>query len=93
MMESGEEFQLIDVREVDEYLKDNMNALNLPLSSLHEKIDQINREGKVVLHCKSGARSRRALEELKTKHQFKNLFNLEGGIDAWNRLHQFDEHS
>jgi adenylyltransferase/sulfurtransferase len=45
---------------------------------------RFDKDAPIILHCKSGKRSRSALLELK-KHGFSNLKNLEGGILAWIR--------
>jgi len=75
-----EEVQLIDVREPYEYEIVNINAQLIPLSTLTNNIDKINRNKKVVLHCKSGSRSIQAIQLLEEDFGFANLYNLQGGI-------------
>jgi sulfur-carrier protein adenylyltransferase/sulfurtransferase len=75
------DFQLIDVRETYEYVVSNLGGENIPLSILNEKMDLISKTRQVVVHCKSGSRSRKAIEQL-TELGFDNLWNLTGGIDA-----------
>ena len=72
--------QLIDVREPYEYEIVNINAQLIPLSTLTNNIDKINRNKKVVLHCKSGSRSIQAIQLLEEDFGFANLYNLQGGI-------------
>lgn len=84
-------FQLIDVRESYEYELHEMGGQLMPLSELEQHIDSIDRDRMVIVHCKSGARSRRAIEQLSDQHGFENLYNLEGGILAWEAL-QDSEH-
>jgi sulfur-carrier protein adenylyltransferase/sulfurtransferase len=80
---NGEEFQLIDVREPHEYDIVNIGAELIPLASVLESADKISRDKKVVLHCKMGGRSAKAIRELEEKFGFDNLYNLKGGILAW----------
>jgi adenylyltransferase/sulfurtransferase len=83
---SGEQFQLIDVREQAEYDSANISALLIPLSTVSDKQELIVRDRKVVIHCKSGARSARAIRELEDKFGFNNLYNLKGGITEYLRV-------
>ncbi|MDX2049543.1 MAG: molybdopterin-synthase adenylyltransferase MoeB [Chitinophagaceae bacterium] len=80
---NGEEFQLIDVREPHEYDIVNIGAELIPLASVQDNLDKISRDKKVVLHCKMGGRSAKAIRELEEKFGFDNLYNLKGGILAW----------
>ncbi len=80
---NGEEFQLIDVREPHEYDIVNIGAELIPLASVQDNADKISRDKKVVLHCKMGGRSAKAIRELEEKFGFDNLYNLKGGILAW----------
>lgn len=77
---NGESFQLIDVREPYEYEICNIGAELIPLATVTANVDKIDRQRKVVVHCKSGARSGKAIRELEDKFGFDNLYNLKGGI-------------
>jgi sulfur-carrier protein adenylyltransferase/sulfurtransferase len=37
----------------------------------------------VIVHCKVGGRSAKAIQELEEKYGFTNLYNLKGGILSW----------
>jgi molybdopterin/thiamine biosynthesis adenylyltransferase/rhodanese-related sulfurtransferase/molybdopterin converting factor small subunit len=76
----GEKFQLIDVREPHEYDIVNIGAELIPLATVAEKADHFARDKKVVVHCKMGGRSAKAIRELEEKFGFDNLYNLKGGI-------------
>ena len=76
----GEKYQLIDVREPHEYEIVNIGAELIPLSTVAENADRIDTDKKVVIHCKMGGRSAKAIRELEEKFGFKNLYNLKGGI-------------
>jgi adenylyltransferase/sulfurtransferase len=79
----GEKFQLIDVREPHEYDIVNLGGELIPLASVSENADRIDKDKKVVLHCKMGGRSAKAVRELEEKYGFDNLYNLKGGILAY----------
>ncbi|MCU7548071.1 molybdopterin-synthase adenylyltransferase MoeB [Chitinophagaceae bacterium LB-8] len=80
---NGEDVQVIDVREPHEYESININAELIPLGSISEHAYKIARDKKVVVHCKSGGRSARAIRELQQMFGFENLYNLKGGIIAY----------
>jgi sulfur-carrier protein adenylyltransferase/sulfurtransferase len=79
----GEKFQLIDVREPHEYDIVNISAELIPLATVLANVDKINKEGMVIVHCKMGGRSAKAIRELEEKAGFTNLYNLKGGILAY----------
>jgi molybdopterin/thiamine biosynthesis adenylyltransferase/rhodanese-related sulfurtransferase len=77
---SGVDFQIIDVREAHEYEIVNIGAELIPLATVVQNVDRIDREKKVVVQCKTGNRSGKAIRELEEKFGFENLYNLKGGI-------------
>jgi molybdopterin/thiamine biosynthesis adenylyltransferase/rhodanese-related sulfurtransferase len=79
----GEPFQLIDVREPHEYEIVNLGAELIPLATVSEQANKIRRDQKVIVHCKMGGRSAKAIRELEEKFGFDNLYNLKGGILAY----------
>ncbi len=80
---NGENIQVIDVREPSEYAEVNIGATLIPLGTIAENPDKIDRNKKVVVHCKLGGRSAKAIRELEEKFGFTNLYNLKGGITAY----------
>jgi len=82
LRESGAAHVLIDVREEGEYAMANLGARLVPMSTLREHIEEIPREGRVIVHCRSGARSARVIEYLQSLG-YTNVENLKGGIVAW----------
>lgn len=80
---NGEDFQLIDVREPHEYEIVNIGAELIPLASILEHAETISHTKKVVIHCKMGGRSAKAIRELEDAYHFQNLYNLKGGILAY----------
>lgn len=83
MKDSGEDFQLIDVREPYEYDICNLGGELMPAGNILSFAPQISKEKTVVLHCRSGQRSKTAIHNLEEKFGFRNLFNLKGGILAY----------
>jgi molybdopterin/thiamine biosynthesis adenylyltransferase/rhodanese-related sulfurtransferase len=80
--EQGEDIQIIDVREPYEYEQGNIGGLLIPLNTVLERANDIERNKKVVVHCKAGVRSANAIHALEQVHGFENLYNLKGGILA-----------
>lgn len=85
MMDSKEDFHLIDVREQYEYDKANLKGELIPISVVPANIDKFDRDKKIIVHCRSGARSGNVIHQLQQLKGFENLYNLEGGILAWAR--------
>ena len=76
----GEDIQVIDVREPHEYEIVNISGELIPLATVSANAGKIDRAKKVIVHCKMGGRSAKAIRELEEKFGFTNLYNLKGGI-------------
>lgn len=83
LVASGEPYQLIDVREPHEFAIANLGGELIPLGKLEEQYEKIASDRKVIVHCKGGARSAKAIRKLQEKFGFQNLYNLKGGILAY----------
>jgi sulfur-carrier protein adenylyltransferase/sulfurtransferase len=82
-LDAKEDFDLIDVRETHEWqIAKIPGAKLIPLGDLPNRLSELNPNREILLQCKSGGRSGRALKLLKEKG-FKNLKNVVGGIEAW----------
>ena len=76
---------LLDVREPHELgISALPGALNIPLGSLANRLSELDSSQEIVVFCKGGTRSTRALELL-VSAGFKRVHNLKGGINAWAR--------
>ncbi|MFT7382318.1 MAG: molybdopterin/thiamine biosynthesis adenylyltransferase/rhodanese-related sulfurtransferase [Roseivirga sp.] len=75
---------LLDVRESYEYEIANLGGHNIPLAELKNRLSELPKLQAIVVHCKSGARSKKAIQLLR-EARFTNLKNLEGGILAWQK--------
>jgi rhodanese-related sulfurtransferase len=82
LREEGASFDLIDVREPHEYAICNLGGTLIPLKALPGRLGEIDAEAYVVVHCRSGVRSAKAVELLRASG-FGNAWNLQGGILAW----------
>lgn len=83
MMDSGEDFVLIDVREPDEYEICNLGGKLIPLGEIPSRHAEIPKDKLVVMQCRSGGRSGQAVQWLEGNFGYENLYNLAGGILAW----------
>jgi len=81
--QEGIVYQLIDVREQQEYDLVNLGGLLVPLGTIGDLPQKIDKDKKVVVHCKSGGRSAKAIRLLEEKYGFTNLYNLDGGLIAY----------
>lgn len=74
---------LIDVRELYEYEICHLeNALLVPLNQLPAMMQKLDKNQHIIVYCKSGGRSRKAVNFLR-EAGFKRATNLSGGIIAW----------
>ncbi len=75
--------KLLDVREPHELeISALPGAVNIPLGTLAARLSEIDSAEDMVVFCKTGSRSTRALELLASAG-FKKVKNLKGGINAW----------
>src|SRR5579862_8481816 len=82
-LDRGDKFQLIDVREPFEWdICRIPGATLIPLGQLPSRMSELDSADEIVLQCKTGGRSARALKLLQ-EAGFGKLNNLEGGITAW----------
>jgi len=83
-MDDGDDIQLIDVRQPDEYAFAKIEGAKLiPLGEILRRMDELDDSKETILQCKAGGRSAKAIEFLE-KAGFKGkMANLKGGITAW----------
>lgn len=83
-LDAGEDIQIIDVRQPDEYAFAKIEGTKLiPLGEVISRMDEIDATRETVVHCKMGGRSAKAIEVLQRAGFKGNLTNLVGGITAW----------
>lgn len=81
---------LIDVREWDEYHRENLGGILLPLDQLCQHPEKVPTDQLVVIHCQSGVRSRKAVDFLRNKG-YRQVYTLSGGLAAFKRLTSANE--
>jgi adenylyltransferase/sulfurtransferase len=82
-LDRGESVFILDVRNPEEYQICRIpGSTLLPLPELPRRFGELDRQREMVVHCKSGMRSQRAIAFLR-QQGFTNLSNLKGGILAW----------
>jgi rhodanese-related sulfurtransferase/rubrerythrin len=79
------EYLLVDVREPQEYEQAHIpGAQLLPLGQLESRLEDLPKHRDIIFSCRSGARSRVAANMVAEKmEQHRSLYNLDGGILAW----------
>ena len=87
MMDDKHVFKLVDVREPSEYGICNIEGATLiPLGDIEAKdtalLNGMSPDEEIVLHCKAGVRSMKALKALEIMG-FRNLKSMRGGINEW----------
>ena len=83
MMKIDKYIQLIDVRENYEFNDEHIDGAKLiPLGQLQARINEIDKDKKAVMICRSGARSSYAAQFLVQKG-YKHIYNLSGGMMMW----------
>jgi adenylyltransferase/sulfurtransferase len=82
-LDRREKVFILDVRNPEEYQICRIPGSKLiPLGELSRRVGELDRESELVVHCKSGMRSARAVQFLR-EQGFQKLKNLKGGVLAW----------
>lgn len=88
ILEEQEDVRLIDVREKWEYDTAKIgNSELMPMSEFNDHYEKLNPDDNLIICCHHGNRSFRVCAYL-VQNGFKNVSNLDGGIDAWS--HEID---
>jgi adenylyltransferase/sulfurtransferase len=82
-MDSGEKITILDVREPNEYEICHLPGAKLiPLGELPNRLGELNPGDELIVHCKAGGRSAKAVKFLR-QQGFEKAVNVAGGVDAW----------
>jgi adenylyltransferase/sulfurtransferase len=85
VLDEGGKPIILDVREPQEYdICSLPDSVLIPLGQLGERMGELNPDDEIVVHCKMGGRSAKAVEQM-LKAGFTNVKNLTGGIDRWSQ--------
>ena len=85
---AGDHLKLIDVREPYEHEEFNIGGINIPVTQLPFRIDELQDQDdqEIVLYCQSGNRSMLAQKLLATQFNIVNTINLLGGVKGWKEV-------
>lgn len=81
-LDAREDLFILDVREPHEYQICNLNGHLIPLNDLPRRVHELDPSKNMVVHCRSGGRSAKAVEFLQ-QAGFTKAKNLAGGVLAW----------
>lgn len=82
-LDKGDKLVLIDVREPWEFALAKLDgSVLIPLATLPQSLDKLDRQAEIIAYCHHGMRSADATGFL-VQQGFPNVKNLIGGIDAW----------
>ena len=82
-IKAGDDFVILDVRNPEEAQISRIpGSILIPLGELPERVAELNTADQMVVHCRMGGRSAKAVEFLRSVG-FKKVKNLVGGINAW----------
>jgi molybdopterin/thiamine biosynthesis adenylyltransferase/rhodanese-related sulfurtransferase len=82
-LDRGDKLTIVDVREPNEYQINRIEgSILIPLGEIPRRYAELNKDDELIMQCKSGARSGRAADFLRTVG-FKSVLNLKGGILDW----------
>ena len=85
-IDAGEDLFIIDVRQPEEEAEGTIpGALLIPLATLPSRIGEIPADREILVHCRSGGRSAKAVKFLQ-EAGISGAVNVAGGINAWNAL-------
>lgn len=82
-IDSKEDFILIDVRNPDEFEYCHIDGVLIPMGEIPERYSEIPKDKEVIIHCHHGGRSKKVIAWLQDNFEYKNLYNLAGGIHKW----------
>ena len=81
-LDRGDDLFVLDVREPHEFQICNLSGYLIPLNDLPKRISELDSSREIVVHCKMGGRSAKAVAFLQ-QAGFKKVLNVAGGITAW----------
>lgn len=74
---------VVDVRDPAEFGVAHVpGAINIPLTELEKRLDEISNDNGVLIYCINGSRTRQA-EPILYAHDFENIYHLEGAFYSW----------
>ena len=83
MIQSSPNLLVVDVRTPEEFAQGHLQgAINIPLSNLPTQISSLDRNRPILVYCQTGHRSAQAAALLMNSG-FTQVYDMDGGLDAW----------
>ena len=83
LLDEGKHLVLLDVREPEEVALVHISgSIHIPMREIPSRLHELDPDQDIVVYCHHGMRSANVCGFLQ-QHQFDNVANLTGGIDAW----------
>ncbi len=77
--------QWLDGRQPSERAETSLASAHIPLGELTTRVSELDPDRPLLVFCRSGQRSAAAVQQLLDEHDFREVYNLEGGLLAWKR--------
>jgi rhodanese-related sulfurtransferase len=85
LMSLGGKLTIVDVRTPEEYAQGHLDgAILMPLDNLPNTYSSLPKKGKLIVYCRSGHRSAKAVQFL-VEHGYTNAISMNGGYLAWTK--------
>ena len=81
-LDAGDDLFILDVRKDHEFAICNLAGTLIPLDELPARVSELSQDQEILVHCKMGGRSAKAVHFLR-ENGFGRVWNLRGGITAW----------
>jgi rhodanese-related sulfurtransferase len=94
LLAGGTNIVILDVRTPEEYAKGRLSGstnINFYAPDFNQRVGALDKNRTDLVHCAVGGRSAKACDQM-SRMQFKALYNLEGGIKAWEKAGKKVEH-
>ena len=85
LIKENKDIHILDVRTRGEYRKGHLrNAKNIPLEDIDKRLSKVPRNREVLVYCRNGARSVRAIRRLEVAG-YTNLYHMHEGYRVWKK--------
>lgn len=82
-LDNNKRLTILDIREPYECDICKIDAMQIPMAEVSDRLDEIPRNQTLVILCRSGKRAVAVANIMSTEHGYNNLAVLKGGILAW----------
>ena len=83
LIEGKPDMVILDVRTPSEFDDGHIEgAINIPVDYLAERLDELSKDDELLVYCRTGNRSARAVEIL-DDNGFTKIFHMDAGITGW----------